>query len=95
MRRVLRHRLLRLLPTLLLAALLGAQTAQAAHLHIDHQGGTDCLQCQSDMGHAVLPVTGHATVANWAAVNQQPAIALAPVSTCYRLAARGPPAYSC
>ncbi len=88
-------RVTRLLPALLLAVLLGAQTVQAAHIHGDHLGTADCLQCQTDTGQAVLPVSGHTPVANCAGGNHQPAIALAPVSTHYRLAARGPPALSC
>jgi len=90
-----RQRLFAFLPALLLAALLGAQTLQAAHLHADHPTGGDCLQCQIDTGQAALPSGGHAAAIPCAAGNACPGIALAPVATFYRLAARGPPALSC
>ncbi len=89
---------IRILPSVsavLLTVLLGAQAVQAAHLHVDHPGTADCLQCQMDTGQAALPTTGQLPAANRAVgVNLLP-MAPAPVVSHYDLAARGPPARSC
>ncbi len=89
-----RYPVFKLLPALLLAALLGAQVVQAGHVHADHLTAGDCLQCQFDTGQAVLPATQHTPVATSATDSNRLAIALAPVATHYRLAARGPPTLS-
>jgi hypothetical protein len=90
-----RHRVLKILPAVLLTVLLGAQTLQAAHFHADHLGSADCLQCQTHTGQAAVSNGSLVLPTQAAGGNHQPAIALAPVSTHYRLAARGPPALSC
>ncbi len=83
------------LPALMLAALLGAQVLQFAHIHADHGVPHDCIQCQSDSGQALLPETAHAPMFVAPAGNDRPVIALAPISNFYHLDARGPPRISC
>lgn len=95
MKRVITIHARALLPTFLLVVLLGAQSLQAVHLHVDHPTLDDCLQCQVDSWQAVLPVTSAGPAALVPASNDHPAVSLAPVSTHYRFLARGPPSFSC
>lgn len=84
----------RWLPALLLAAVLGAQVVQAAHIHADHQQGPDCVQCKLESGHAVVcePANG-ISVAPVAATVGVP-VPAGPVSKYFRLPSRGPPTLS-
>jgi hypothetical protein len=81
--------------TLLLSALLAAQTLQAAHVHADHPAAEECLQCQVDSCKVFLAATSSAASATGAEVLNSPQAAAAPYSNHYRLSARGPPALSC
>ena len=71
--------------------LLGAQVLQSGHLHADHGVVADCLQCQVDSGQSAVIGDSQAAVILATARESHPDIATAPVSTFYRLAARGPP----
>lgn len=80
--------------TVLVVLLLSAQVLQAAHLHADHSLAQDCVQCQVDGGQA-MAVTDAVTPPCLPAVDtSHPDVAVAPVATFYRLAARGPPTLS-
>jgi hypothetical protein len=81
----------RWLPVLLLALLLGAQVAQAVHVHADHLLAQDCAECKLETGHAILADSLHAHTVVTPATIDRLVLPPAPVSLSYRLAARGPP----
>ena len=74
--------------------LLGAQFAQSAHLHADHTIATDCVQCSTDGGQAVVTTKAAAPSCIAAIRSNNVHVSAAPVATFYRLAARGPPVLS-
>lgn len=80
--------------TLLLAALLGAQAVQAAHVHADHLQSQDCLQCKLDNGQAVLPDPARTPTATAALIRFMPLAPAVIVADFFRLPARGPPTFS-
>lgn len=82
------------LSALLLAALLGAQAVQAAHVHADHLQGPDCVQCKLDSGHALLSEQQRPPLLRTALTRPLARIPAAPFRTAYRLPARGPPTLS-
>lgn len=84
----------RWLPALLLAALLGAQAVQAAHVHADHLQGADCVQCKLESGHAVVCEPVHAPSVATATVTVGLPVPAAPVSNVLRPPSRGPPTFS-
>ena len=85
----------RWLPILLLAALLGAQVAQAGHVHADHLLAQDCVQCKLDNGSALLQERAATSVVVIPAGEVHLTAPDAPVALHYRRAARGPPDNFC
>ena len=78
----------------LMVVLLGAQVTQSAHLHAEHGLAPDCVQCQVDGGQAMAVSDARTPSCLPAANVPHPDMAVAPVATFYRLAARGPPTLS-
>lgn len=76
-----------------LALLLGAQVAQSAHIHANPHFTPDCAQCSVDGGQALVVET-ETSLSLPTATHVHPDVLVAPVSTFYRLAARGPPTRS-
>lgn len=82
------------LSALLLAALLGAQALQAAHVHGDHGQSQDCVQCKLDSGHALLSDQQRSPLEAATPARVRSPMPAAPVLTAYRIPSRGPPALS-
>ena len=80
---------------ILVIALLGAQVAQAAHVHTVHGIGSDCVQCQVNGGKAMAVADATSPPCLPADSDVHPDIATTLVATFYRLfSARGPPTLS-
>jgi len=82
------------LPAAVLLLFLAAQVELAGHLHAADDPIVDCAQCQHYSGDAVVSSSSAVPLSIPQPASPEQPLVVAPVSTRYRLQARGPPALS-